>query len=81
MQGVSDPVLFKPKATVEAELVRGDVKQLLDYVEARDCIGMAAVMIHSDGTSSVQVRGKGCRTLLLGAVTDLQFSIARDGDS
>ena len=74
------PITFVPKPMLEAEKVRGDVKNMLDYVQARDCVAMACVIVHADGTTAVQIRGTGYRTILLGAVTDLQFSIASDGD-
>lgn len=77
---MSDAVQLVPRALQVADDIRGDAARLLEYVQARDCIAIATVIVHADGSTAVQKRGPGCRVALLGAVTDLQFSIAADGD-
>lgn len=63
-----------------AERVREKLEELLRLAIERDFTACAVVLAHTDGTTFTSALAQGNRTLLLGAVHDLAFSIARDGD-
>lgn len=61
--------------------VREKVCDLKAAVDANECVGIAFVLLRRDGGTMVGTYGYGNRVQLLGAVTDLQHIIAKDGDS
>lgn len=60
--------------------VADTVRQLAEMTEREAYVGVAAVLIRHDGAVFCTSRGRGNRNMLLGAVTDLQYTIAKDGD-
>lgn len=68
------------KSDDAAEMVRDTMASLLKQVTDENYTAMATVLIRHDGRMFVSHRSNGNRALLLGAVTDLQYTIAKDGD-
>jgi len=60
--------------------VRAKAFELKELVDNNECVGIAFVVLSRDGRSFVGRYGRGNRVRLLGAVTDLQYTIAKDGD-
>jgi len=63
-----------------AERIRSLMAELLQMVTDEPYLGLALVLLRHDGQPFVSTVGFGNRVQLLGAVTDLQYTIARDGD-
>lgn len=63
-----------------AEKCQRFIQEFADLAGREPFVGIAIVGIKSDNTNYVQTYGRGDRIRLLGAVTDLQYSIAKDGD-
>lgn len=55
------------------------LNELIDVANDHPYSGMAVVMFRPDGTSFVSTLGEGNRVALLGAVTDLQYTLAKSG--
>lgn len=75
------PLKLVTKNESAAERVRELLGEVLEKATAEDCIAMASVIVRKDGSSFIAPFGDGSRVLLLGAVTDLQHTIAKDGDA
>lgn len=60
--------------------VRDTMAELLRRVTDEDFTAMAVVLIRHDGEVFVSTRTNGNRVMLLGAVCDLQYTIAKAGD-
>lgn len=71
---------LKTSTTTENETVVKRLKECTDLAVKRNCVGYAIVMVDRAGTTFVSSFGKGNRVLLLGAIADLQHTIATDGD-
>ena len=54
--------------------------ELVSIAKSENFTGMAVVLLRTDGGSYVSTIGRGNRVALLGAVADLQYTIAKDGD-
>ena len=72
------------KLVTTREAVAVEIHEKLTQITAmagnQSFAGMAVVIVKSDGTTFVSTIGRGNRVHLLGAVTDLQYTIAKDGD-
>jgi hypothetical protein len=82
MSQMADSASLKLVTKRDAVAVEIQAK-LLDIAamaEKEPLIGMAVVLLRGDGTSWVSTIGYGNRVLLLGAITDLQYTVAKDGD-
>lgn len=56
------------------------VDRIVDHLAHNHCVAIACVLIHADGSAYIATKGRGNRLELLGAVTDLQYTICTDGD-
>lgn len=65
----------------DAEAVRQRIQLFLAEATEKDCVGVAMVAVRGDGSSFVMTYGRGSRVLMMGAVADLQYTLAKDGDA
>lgn len=77
---MTSPLKIVTKSDEASERVRHTMATLLERVTEDSYTAMATVLIRHDGAVFVTTRSNDNRVMLLGAVADLQYSIAKDGD-
>lgn len=77
---MSEPMKLVTTREQIAVDIHAKLLELAGIAENEDLLGMAVVMARKGGGSWVATLGKNNRVLLLGAVTDLQYTIAKSGD-
>lgn len=71
----------KSKFSDLAETISIRLDEMVVKSRETPCVAMAVVILKENGDSFVSTIGKGNRIALLGAITDLQYTIAKDGDN
>ena len=72
--------LVTKKDGTSAEIL-AKLEELRDLFSDHSFVGFACVLMRDDGVNFVTKIANGNRALLLGMVTDLQYTIAKDGDA
>lgn len=68
------------KTSEASQHVKENMDSLSKRVAKEDYVAMAVVLIRHDGANFVTTRTNGNRVQLLGAVADLQYTLAKAGD-
>lgn len=76
---VSTLSLVQPADAKSQEIVE-HLKRLAGIAKDEQFVGLACLLIRKDGAVLVTRADHASRIMMLGAVTDLQHLIARDGD-
>lgn len=66
--------------TIAEPAVVDKLRELIEQCADHNYVAMACVLLRADGSGFISTIGRGKRVELLGMVTDLQFSLASDGD-
>jgi hypothetical protein len=74
------PIKLITGRSADADLIVEKLESLVSLSRDRPFIGMAVVLAAADGTTFTSTYGRGNRVLMLGAVTDLQYTLAKSGD-
>lgn len=77
---MNEIIKLAPKS-IEQNQVKEALETCLKCTSQDEYIAVAIVMLRSDGSNFIKTFNLGKRVHLLGAVTDLQYTIAKNGDS
>lgn len=74
------PLKLVTRPDETAQQISEKLAEITDLAKHEPFVGLAVVLLKSDGTSCVSTLGYGNRILLLGTLVDLVYTVARDGD-
>lgn len=77
---MADAVKLVTARSKEAEEVLNTLGRATATATEHACCGVALVLLKPDGTTFVATYGRGTRVMMMGALADLQYTMAKDGE-
>ncbi len=75
-----EPLKLVTVRSNHSKVIRDKLKALSEFADEDNYVAMAVVLIRADSTAYISTFGRGNRLEILGAITDLQYTVAKDGD-